>query len=41
VYGSLTTDSIRAVHEFLPEADGRFELPAGLSSGHHHEDDKT
>jgi uncharacterized protein (DUF952 family) len=32
VYGPLVISSIRAIHEFPPEADGRFELPAGLSS---------
>jgi uncharacterized protein (DUF952 family) len=32
VYGSLATGSIRAVHAFPPETDGRFELPSALQS---------
>lgn len=33
IYGPLNVDAISAVHDFSPDAEGRFALPRGLRAG--------
>jgi uncharacterized protein (DUF952 family) len=33
IYGALDVEAVTAVHDFLPQDDGSFDLPAALKAG--------